>query len=110
MIFMKYNDLINTFFDELDNLDSIKEIKKLKIELLNDKKLAIEYNGIIWHSEKFGKDKNYHLMKTVTLKQKLYEYPLYVRYLSLEVNINLLIQDIKKKLDFTDRKCLHESN
>ena len=53
---------------------------------------------------------NYHLMKTVTLKQKLYEYPLYVRYLSLEVNINLLIQDIKKKLDFTDRKCLHESN
>ena len=29
-----------------------------------DKKLAIEYNGIIWHSEKFGKDKNYHLMKT----------------------------------------------
>ena len=97
MIFMKYNDLINTFFDELDNLDSIKEIKKLKIELLNNKELLKNLN-------------NYHLMKTVTLKQKLYEYPLYVRYLSLEVNINLLIQDIKKKLDFTDRKCLHESN
>ncbi len=97
MIFMKYNDLINTFFDELDNLDSIKEIKKLKIELLNNKELLKDLD-------------NYHLMKTVTLKQKLYEYPLYVRYLSLEVNINLLIQDIKKKLDFTDRKCLHESN
>ena len=97
MIFMKYNDLINTFFDELDNLDSIKEIKKLKIELLNNKELLKDLN-------------NYHLMKTVTLKQKLYEYPLYVRYLSLEVNINLLIQDIKKKLDFTDRKCLYESN
>ena len=40
----------------------------------------------------------------------LYEYPLYVRYLSLEVSVNLLIQDIKRKLDFTDRKCLHESN
>lgn len=97
MIFMKYNDLINTFFDELDNLDSIKEIKKLKIELLNNKELLKDLD-------------NYHLMKTVTLKQKLYEYPLYVKYLSLEVNINLLIQDIKKKLDFTDRKCLHESN
>lgn len=97
MIFMKYNDLINTFFDELDNLDSIKEIKKLKIELLNNKELLKDLD-------------NYHLMKTVTLKQKLYEYPLYVRYLSLEVNINLLIQDIKKKLDFTDRKCLHESH
>ena len=94
---MKYNDLINTFFDELDNLDSIKEIKKLKIELLNNKELLNDLD-------------NYHLMKTVTLKQKLYEYPLYVRYLSLEVNINLLIQDIKKKLDFTNRKCLHESN
>ena len=94
---MKYNDLINTFFDELDNLDSIKEIRKLKIELLNNKELLNDLD-------------NYHLMKTVTLKQKLYEYPLYVRYLSLEVNINLLIQDIKKKLDFTDRKCLHESH
>lgn len=94
---MKYNDLINTFFDELDNLDSIKEIKVLKIELLNNKELLKDLD-------------NYHLMKTVTLKQKLYEYPLYVRYLSLEVNINLLIQDIKKKLDFTDRKCLHESH
>lgn len=97
MIFMKYNDLINTFFDELDNLDSIKEIKVLKIELLNNKELLNDLD-------------NYHLMKTVTLKQKLYEYPLYVRYLSLEVSINLLIQDIKRKLDFTDRKCLHESN
>ena len=28
------------------------------------KKIAIEYNGVIWHSEKFGKDKNYHLKKT----------------------------------------------
>ena len=29
-----------------------------------EKKIAIEYDGLIWHSEKFGKDKNYHLMKT----------------------------------------------
>ena len=36
---MKYNDLINTFFDELDNLDSIKEKYDLKIykyEVWND--------------------------------------------------------------------------
>lgn len=26
-------------------------------------KLGIEYNGLHWHSEKFGKDKNYHLDK-----------------------------------------------
>ena len=30
-----------------------------------ENKLAIEYDGLIWHSEKFGKDKNYHLNKTI---------------------------------------------
>lgn len=29
-----------------------------------EKKLAIEYNGLIWHSEKYGKDRYYHLNKT----------------------------------------------
>ena len=29
-----------------------------------DKKIAIEYNGLYWHSEAQGKDKNYHLNKT----------------------------------------------
>jgi len=29
-----------------------------------DKKLAVEVNGIYWHSELKGKDKNYHLNKT----------------------------------------------
>jgi hypothetical protein len=28
------------------------------------KNIAIEYDGLLWHSEKFGKDKNYHLNKT----------------------------------------------
>ena len=28
------------------------------------KKIAIEYDGLIWHSEKFGKDAHYHLSKT----------------------------------------------
>lgn len=31
---------------------------------LPDLKLAIEFNGIFWHSELQGKDKNYHLDKT----------------------------------------------
>ena len=26
-------------------------------------KLGIEYNGVRWHSEQFGKDKNYHIDK-----------------------------------------------
>ena len=27
------------------------------------KKIAIEYNGVLWHSEKYGKDRYYHLEK-----------------------------------------------
>lgn len=34
------------------------------------KKIAIEYDGLIWHSEKFGKDANYHLKKTEECKKK----------------------------------------
>ena len=33
------------------------------------KKIAIEYNGLIWHSEKYGKDRNYHLNKTEECKK-----------------------------------------
>jgi len=33
-------------------------------------KLAIECNGIYWHSESKGKDKNYHLNKTTLSKEK----------------------------------------
>lgn len=29
-----------------------------------EKKLAFEFNGMFWHSEQAGKDRNYHLEKT----------------------------------------------
>ncbi len=41
--------------------------KELDIYLPN-KQLAIEYNGLRWHSEEFGKDKWYHLNKTLECK------------------------------------------
>ena len=34
------------------------------------KKIAIEYDGLLWHSEKFGKDKNYHLNKTIECEKQ----------------------------------------
>lgn len=34
------------------------------------KKIGIEYNGIIWHSEKFGKGKDYHLKKLNKCNEK----------------------------------------
>ena len=37
----------------------------LELDLyIAEKKLAIEYNGVYWHSESFGKDSKYHLNKT----------------------------------------------
>jgi G:T-mismatch repair DNA endonuclease (very short patch repair protein) len=34
------------------------------------KNIAIEFNGIFWHSEKYGKDENYHLEKTIKCEEK----------------------------------------
>ena len=34
------------------------------------KKIAIEYDGLIWHSDKFNKDTNYHFKKTEECRQK----------------------------------------
>ena len=34
------------------------------------KKIAIEYDGLIWHSEKFNKDKLYHLKKTLDCEKQ----------------------------------------
>lgn len=33
-------------------------------------KIGFEFNGCLWHSEKYGKDKNYHLNKTLKCKEK----------------------------------------
>ena len=34
------------------------------------KKIGIEYNGLIWHSNKYKKETNYHLLKTEKCKEK----------------------------------------
>ena len=33
-------------------------------------KIGIEYNGLSWHSEEFGKEKNYHLKKLIKCNEK----------------------------------------
>lgn len=79
-------NMINTFTsksqEEIANY--IKDVLKINIRL-NDKKilngveldiflpehnLAIEFNGLYWHSEKLGKHKNYHLDKTIMAMNK----------------------------------------
>ena len=38
--------------------------------LIPSKKLGIEFDGLKWHSEKYGKDKMYHLKKTLQANDK----------------------------------------
>ena len=47
----------------------LSENKELDI-YIPSKNIAIEYNGLIWHSEKFNRDENYHLIKTNECKNK----------------------------------------
>jgi hypothetical protein len=47
-----------------------KILPKSEIDIyIPEKNIAIEFNGIYWHSDLF-KDKNYHLNKTLLLKEK----------------------------------------
>ena len=49
--------------DVIENERTILNGKELDI-YMQEYNIAIEYNGLKWHSEQFGKDKNYHLDKT----------------------------------------------
>ena len=59
------SDYIKSLIDDevIENDRSILKGKELDI-LIPSRKLAIEFNGIFWHVESKGKDKNYHLSKT----------------------------------------------
>ena len=47
--------------------------KRLECDILiPSHNLAIEFDGMIWHSERFGKSKNYHLTKTQLAESKGY--------------------------------------
>lgn len=47
-----------------------KILKGMELDLLiSEKNLAIEYNGLYWHSEKMGKDKTYHYNKWLNSKK-----------------------------------------
>ena len=64
----KYEFEIEEFLNNL-NISHIKNTKEIitPFELdfyISTKNLAIEFNGIHWHSELMGKDRNYHLNKT----------------------------------------------
>lgn len=69
-------ELINFIKDSYDTGDIILKTRKLLLGnkevdiFLPSSNIAIEMNGIYWHSEIWGKYKNYHLDKTQELLEK----------------------------------------
>jgi very-short-patch-repair endonuclease len=79
------------------NIDIITNNRKIiapyELDIvIPSKKLAIEYNGVYWHSEQQGKDKNYHLNKYNICKEKEY------RLISIREDEWLYKQDIIKSI------------
>lgn len=69
-------DYICNFIKSL-NVDIVQTnrqlIKPLELDIVCEiEKIAIEYNGLRWHSESNGKDKNYHLNKTLLCEAQGY--------------------------------------
>jgi hypothetical protein len=92
-------------------------IKPLEIDILSNKhKLAIEYNGLMWHSDgkskssKFNKrnNKNKHLIKTELVEEKGYQ--LFHIFENEWINKEKWISVINSKLNNTERifarKCI----
>lgn len=111
----------------IENFDI--EILSNKRDILSDGKeldiyipslnIAFEYNGMIWHSEKFGKDKDYHLNKTVDcLKQgirlyHIYEYEWQNKRIAVQNNILQILnktENYSNNAEFRSKISLIEEN
>lgn len=57
-------DLVKKYYN--DSRHNIRNIISKELDIyIPSKNIAIEYNGLRWHSELFKTDKNYHLNKTI---------------------------------------------
>lgn len=65
-----YNELCNIISSELIQQRNKKFISTELDILIPDHSLAIEYNGLYWHSENAGITKDYHLNKSIECEQK----------------------------------------
>ena len=66
------NNFVSQYFPTITNDRKIlMGAKNPELDIyIPSKKIAIEYNGLYWHSQSQGKDKNYHLQKTELCESK----------------------------------------
>lgn len=65
----KLVEFIGEKFEIITNTRTLLGGKEIDI-LIPGKNIAIEFNGVYWHSELCGKDENYHIEKTQQCDQK----------------------------------------
>ena len=110
----------NEIYEFICNLIGKDKVLKNDTTVLNGKELDIyipslnisfEYNGVRWHSEEFGKNKYYHLNKTIrcnekgiTLIQIFEDEYLEHKDIVLDKIRHLLMKDNKEKI--FARKCI----
>ena len=91
-----------------------KIIKPLELDLyLPDLKIAVEYNGTYWHSKNVGKDKEYHLNKSILCREKgirlihIYEFEPYQEQIQLLKDL-ILGKDNYPKDDFNKNNLIEK--
>ena len=68
--FSKVEREVSDFINDFTNVELNTKINNLEFDILcKNEKLAFEFNGLFWHSDKF-KNKNYHLNKTIIAEKK----------------------------------------
>ena len=94
----QYQEELNILINLIKNDSRIKELKKLRMELVNDNTLISKINQI-------QTTDNLYDFSIIKLKKELFDNELYSRYVSLENEIYFLTLEINQILNrLTDRK------
>jgi predicted transcriptional regulator/very-short-patch-repair endonuclease/predicted transcriptional regulator with HTH domain len=108
---MEIRDFLSSYINDLE-YNNKKILNGQEIDILSEKhKIAIEYNGLYYHSIESGKDKNYHLNKTTLANEKGYKLihifeDEYLKNKDLVLNKLLHLFNIQNKENIHARKCI----
>jgi hypothetical protein len=108
---MEIREFLSTHIEGLE-YGNKKILNGQEIDILSEKhKIGIEYNGLYYHSIEYGKDKNYHLNKTILANEKGYKLihifeDEYLKNKDLVLNKLLHLFKIENKEIIHARKCI----
>lgn len=98
---LEIKDFIESLICENINVNDRTIISPLEIDIVYNN-LLIECNGVFWHNESSGKDKNYHLNKTNLCKEKGFDL-LHIWDYEWEDSKDIIKSIIKNKLNLATK-------